>query len=183
MGILTDFFVANEQQLGAVFTGWLRVADKPIEREVKNPFTGQMQTSREWPPLGPIGEGELADIPNIKRLPHAEWKGIDPVKLASLNEILTGTPSRDSLDVMMRPALVHPHTDETSVHEFPSELTSALCHLEDSALERTAAQWQQTEEMQMDHMTVDLCGEILQSLRVLAKQIGVHERLYLQWSL
>lgn len=183
MGILTDFFVANDQQLAAVFTGWLRVADEPVERQVKNPFTGQMQISREWLPQDPVGEGELADIPNIRQLPHVEWKGIDPVKLATLNELLTGKSVSETLHDFIKPALVHPTNDETSLHEVPRSLTVATQALSDDDLQNIAVKWQQTDEMQSDRFSVDLCTEVLQSLRRLVTALKSDQRTYLHWSL
>lgn len=183
MGVLTDFFVANDQQLAAVFTGWLRVADKPVERQVKNPFTGQSQIAREWPPQGPVGAGELAEIPDVRQLPHVELKRIDHVKLARLHELLTGKPLRETLDVLMKPALVHPSKQETGLHELPRELTTAICELPEHALETIAAKWQQTEEMELDGMTVGHCAEVLRLLRGLTSRIESDQRTYLKWSL
>jgi hypothetical protein len=183
MGILTDFFVANDQQLAAVFTGWRRVADEPVERQIKNPFTGQMQIAREWLPLKPVGEGELADIPNIRQLPHAEWKGIDPVKLATLNELLTGKSVSEAVDDLMKPAVVHPTNDETSLHEVPRSLTVAIQALSDDDLQNVAVKWQQTEEMQSDRFPVEMCADVLQSLRRLVTAIEPDQRTYLHWSL
>jgi hypothetical protein len=183
MGILTDFFVANDRQLATVFSGWLRVADQPVERQVKNPFTGQMQVAREWPSTDPVGDGPLEDIPNIRVLPHAEWKNVDPVKVAKLHEILTGSSLRETLDELMRPALVHPSNDETSLHEFPRGLTDAIRAVSDDELQSAAENWQRTEEMQAHGFSADLCADVLRSLRGLAAACAPDQRLYLQWSL
>ncbi len=183
MSILTDFFVANDDQLAMIFPGWLRVSDSPIERDVKNPFTGESQRIKEWPPVNPIGDGTLVEIPDVRKSPHAEWKGIGTVELATLNELLTGKTVRETLDSMSKPALVHPTTDETGLDEVPRDLTSALRNLSDHAIENVAAKWQQIEEMQSGQLTVEICKEILQSLRGLAMGVASDQRIYLLWSL
>jgi hypothetical protein len=183
MGVLTDFFVANDDQLATVFPGWLRVGDTPIEREVKNPFTGEIQRIKEWTKGKPVGNGKLADVPDIRQLPHAEWKHIGTVELATLNELLTGKPVRETLDAMSKPALMHPNTDETGLDELPRELTEALRQLSDHSLENIAARWQQTEEIESSGFTVAICNEILQSLRGLVLDAAPDKRIYLLWSL
>ena len=88
MGVLTDYFVADEQQLAETFAGWYTVASEPVEMEVTNPFTGQLQTVQDWPRREPIGQGEVQDFIDIRHLPHVQMKRIDHVKLATLQQIL-----------------------------------------------------------------------------------------------
>jgi hypothetical protein len=183
MGILTDFFVANDEQIAAVFTGWRRVADEPVERQVKNPFTGQTQTAREWTPLDPVGQGELADIPNIRQLPHVEWKNVDPVKPATLSQLLAGKSVSEGLQSLMKPALVHPTNDDTSLHEVPRYATAAIQGLSDENIQSIAVQWEQTDEMQRGRFSVDDCAEVLRSLRELATSLKPGQRMFLHWSL
>src|ERR1700722_1422518 len=107
MSILTDYFIADAQQPAIVFAAWLTVVNEPVMREVKNPFTGQTQRVKDWPPGKPVSNAEPAHSPDLSNVPHVHLKSVDPVKLATLNYILTGTPVRDALDAFLKPALVH----------------------------------------------------------------------------
>src|SRR5580704_114613 len=106
MGVLTDYFVADNEQLAIVFAGWNTVADKPIIREVKNPFTGKLQRVEEWRPAHPIATGDPANPPDLTTLSHVRWKRVDLVKLVMLDGILTGVPFEEALRTFVKPALV-----------------------------------------------------------------------------
>src|SRR5262245_54556286 len=143
MGILTDYFVADHNQLAGLFTGWLTVAANPEIREAKNPFTGTMQRTKAWPPGSPIAAGPTADRIDLGPLPNVQFKRVDHAKIADLSNLLTNTSVDDAMDQLSKPALVHPTNDETGLHEIPAPLVAALGQLSDDALERLASQWQQ----------------------------------------
>jgi hypothetical protein len=183
MSILTDYFIADAQQLAMVFAGWLTVANEPVVREVKNPFTGQTQRVKEWPPGRPVSDDEPTHSPDVSNLPHVQLKNIDQVKIATLNNILTGTPVRDALDAFVKPALVHPKNEDIGLHELPKQLTAALRPLSDDAAKMTSKKWQQTAEMQSDQLALSDCQDVLRSLRGLAQSCKISQRMYLLWSL
>jgi hypothetical protein len=183
MSILTDYFIADPQQLAIVFAGWLTVVNEPVVREVKNPFTGQTQRVKEWPPGKPVSDDEPAHSPDLSNLPHVQLKNIDQVKIATLNNILTSTPVRDALDAFLKPVLVHPKNEDIGLNKLPKQLTAALRSLSDDAAEITAKKWQQTEEMQSDQFTSNDCKDVLRSLRGLAQSCKASQRMYLLWSL
>lgn len=183
MGLLTDFFAADDQQLEATFVGWLKVAGAPIEREAVNPFTGEIQKVREWPTLETIGGGKPADIIDIRSLPHTELKNIDNLKIADLDTILTGAPDSETLDMAMKPALVHPTNNETGLHEIRPPLVAALRAVSEAGVDSAAAAWQKTEEMQYGHFTVDHCQTALRELVRLATEATPGQKMYLLWNL
>ena len=183
MSTLTDYFIADAQQLAIVFAGWLTVVNEPVAREVKNPFTGQTQRVRVWPPGKPVSNAEPAHSPDLSNVPHVQLKSVDPVKLATLNNILTGISVRDALDALLKPALVHRKNEDIGLHELPTQLTTALRALSDDAVDIAATNWQETEEMQSDQFTLRDCRNVLQSLRGLAQNCKTSQRMYLLWTL
>ncbi len=183
MGIHTDFFLADDEQLAHVFAGWLTVANEPVLREATNPFTGQTQSVKDWPPGKPVSEGEPSNSPELADLPHVRLKSVEHVKIAALTNILTGTPVKDAIDIFVKPALVHPTSDDIGLHELPNQLTAALRPLPDDAVDAAANKWQRTDEMQSDQFTFGDCKDVLHLLRGLAQSCKPPQRMYLLWSL
>jgi len=183
MGVLTDYFIADDQQLAHAFAGWFTVAHEPVETEATNPFTGGPQIMRNWPPKEPVGVGGNGGVADIRHLSHVQMKRIDHVKLATLYNLLTGVTLEQVLEDLCKPALIDPTSEETGFSEVPTALATSLRHPDDGALEELAKKWQQTEEMELDQFTVEDCLEVLQELRGLARKMEANQRMYLYWSL
>src|SRR3712207_4278311 len=97
MSALTDFFIATEAELQAAFPLRYPVAARPKSRKVKNPFTGEPMTVREWGPAEPFPTDreppplpDRAELKAVQRQPLAQFKRVDPAKLASLHSLVTG---------------------------------------------------------------------------------------------
>jgi len=54
VSILTDFFIATEEELLAPFPLRYSVAKRPKARKAKNPFTGEAVIIKEWGPAKPF---------------------------------------------------------------------------------------------------------------------------------
>ncbi len=184
MGVLTDFFVADAAELAKIFAGWHCVLDEPKRREVKNPFTKAVQEITEWLPGDLIAEGPATNAPNICVLPCAEFKRIDPIKLSILRHLLISADIDKSIQILSKPALLHPATEEIGLHEIPSDLVMSLAAIEDDVLAVTAENWQQTNELRRDHFQMADCISILKELRRLSRLArDSNRRMYLFWSL
>lgn len=183
MGLLTDFFVASEEEVKAAFPTWLAVAAKK-NRETINPFTGEKLLT--WGPAEPQKskrpkKGKLFDI---RPFPHCQYKRVDLIKLATLMELTCGISFKKSLNALEKPALIDPASDEQGLHRLPANLSEALAGLTDKAGKATAKKWSQTEELQLDEFSQDDAHEIVQSLRklsVVAQKEG--KGLFTWWSL
>ncbi|MCA9596086.1 MAG: hypothetical protein KC776_22380 [Myxococcales bacterium] len=68
MAVYTTFFAAADAELDAAFPEWTRPLEVPIERLVRNPFTGELVSAKRWtvepdeesPPPPPPETGFLA---------------------------------------------------------------------------------------------------------------------------
>jgi len=183
MAVTTDFLLADQQQLATVFAGWLAVADQPISKIVKNPFTGQEQAINDWPTQGAVGDSEAAEAVNLENLTHTSFRRIDHVKLATLSAIVCGFPYEQAIAQLAKPALVHPTNEDVGLHELPEPLVAALVSLSDSDLRNTAGRWQQTEELQLDRFEVRHAAEVLEGLRSVAAKRQDGQGMFLFWSL
>lgn len=185
MGVLTDFFVASASELSAAFPNWQAVANEPIIREVINPFTGQKQTVSEWQPL-PGSSANSTDVdltPIISGLPVAEFKRIDHVKLARLQEILCGDDVRAALEGLLRPARIHPANEDTGLHQLPDRLAAQLSVLKPTEISAYAERWSTSEEMTMDKFNAEDCAHVLRELVRLAQiSATTNAGLFLLWS-
>lgn len=185
MGAITDFFAASKGELAEAFRGWLTVADQPVKRDFKNPFTGKMQVIDVWPPSSPISDGPLVEFPDVRALPHCKFKRVDHVKLAKLDHLLCGRPFSDSIKAIGKPALFkHSSDNDCGLHEIPSQLVSAIAGMVDEKLKSTATDWAGGEEMRADRFSVDDCVVVLNSLRSVARvAIERNSAMYFYWSL
>ncbi|MDZ4818840.1 MAG: hypothetical protein SGJ20_07690 [Planctomycetota bacterium] len=184
MSALTDFFVASNTELAEVLPDWLPVADQPVTREVRNPFTGQMQVITEWPPAIDVPEdAEPGDAPQLGGVLHTQLKGIDHVKLAQLWAILTGGNLLEHISELTRPALIEPaQTGETGLHRLPNELVQGLATITNP--QTSGTQWSATEEMQRDGFTPADCEQVLQELVRLAKEAKSQNKgMYFWWNM
>jgi hypothetical protein len=180
MSGLTDFFVASNSELAAIFTGWQTVLEEPIRREIKNPFTGRPSIVHAWQPGPPVSPGPPAADPDFGRLPRALLKSVDLIKLDALRAILVGDGTR-TLRSFLKPALLNPDLScELSLHEVPSDLVAALAGIADDRIPTLATQWNGTEEMRQDQFGIDDCRDVFVELRRLARKVKPPEnRMYL----
>lgn len=202
MAILTDFFAANTEGLRDAFPGWMEVGAK--DRPVKNPRTGVVRLT--WAPLPasasltarPTSKGFLsrlftrtraagpsrAQTPQYASLfPTVQFKGVDIVKLCTLEAILVGTGFDEALAAYDKPALLSPNEEE-QLYELPSALVIGLSRLADDRLPDVAQKWAETDELRIDQWSDNDAREVVDSLRSLARQADKSSvSLYHYWSL
>ena len=183
MGLVTDFILADRDELASTFRGWLLVSDEPVVKSSRNPFTGEEQSIPEWIPTQPIGEDEPTDAIEIDHLPHRSFKRIDNVKLSKLAALITGMTLDQSSAELSKPALLHPTSEEVGIDKLPEALVRALASSSDHELEDAAARWQQTDELQADGFRVSDAVAVLKGLRELAARRREGQHVYLCWSL
>ncbi len=137
MAIYTDFFVASETELRRAFAHRFPVADQPVERVVRNQFTGQTRKIKEWPPAEAFPkppEGTMFpnkdEVEAVRRLPFVQWKGVDQVKLAKLQQLVAGGEYESMIDALCRPALLAPDDGNSSLFRLPQAWIEAVAGIE-----------------------------------------------------
>lgn len=187
MGLLTDFFVASFDELRSAMPGWLRVSDER-NRLVTNPFTGQSQL--DWGPIddvsgGGVGAAAQASVPfDIRPFPNVQWRRVDLVKLATLQQIVLGTTFEEGIAALARPALLHKEIEDEGVYCLPAALVEGLAETADVEIERVARRWAATEELQIDGFSDSDTLNVLRSLVRLANIAKFEgKQVYLWWSL
>lgn len=187
MGVLTDFFVADPEELRLAFPAWHTVADQPRKQEVENPFTGKMQLVTIWDPQArPTKEvSDQERLGDFRRFPHAEFKSIDIVKLSVLQSLISETLYVENLQQFDRPALIDPwESGETGVECFGGDFVASLSSLDERKLQDVAIQWAATEEMENDGISAEHCEMVIYELVRLAKfATETRRNLYHYWSL
>jgi hypothetical protein len=131
-----------------------------------------------------IDEDLLADGP-YGRLPTVEAKGLTPVTIATLGEIL-GAGSYDSL---VERAAQGPEAEpregedrDAGVLTIPREIREALATVDE--LSTVADRWASTEELTLDEWQVEDAIEVLREVRELARDALAADRdLWYWWSL
>ena len=188
MAVITDFFVASRSELAEIFPSWLTVAAESATRETTNPFTGQQMTVTYWPPEGPISDSPDASdelpIVGIRKLPHVEFKRVEYVKLALLDNILRETEFDTAIQMLQKPALIHPSNKDTGLQQLPEETVRVLTSLKDEQLDMTAQRWAEQEDVAADGFLTEDCTEVVRELRRLSRiACDTGKGLYLQWAL
>jgi hypothetical protein len=115
------------------------------------------------------------------KLPTFQAKGLDPVKLGTLEEIMTGTSFEAILE-----GLVGEHFEdeggESGVFDVRPELVAAVASLTDDVVPTTAERWAQTEEW-LGADAADL-EPLIHGISTLAREAGrTDKRLWVWWSL
>ncbi|MGD8456646.1 MAG: hypothetical protein PVF83_09700 [Anaerolineales bacterium] len=192
MGILTDFFVASQDEVETTFHGWLPVSLEK-NRECINPYTGETQL--EWGPdldafekwketqKKPSKKRGTKPI-NISQYPYVQYNEVDLVKLATLYSILTGVQFKESIDKLAKPALINPLNEDQGLHCIPVEFVKALTEIDDEKIKTNAEIWAQTDEFEMDGFSENDAIDIINTLKNLAMIASAQSKqLYHWWSL
>jgi hypothetical protein len=186
MAIYTDFFVASEEELRATFPRRVPVAERPVERESRNPFTGESWKVKEWVPAEPFPElrgGTTYPRPSgveaVRRLPLAQWKKVDQVKLATLQQFLAGGEFQPTIEALFRPALVAPGDEDSKLFRLPREWVEAVAGID--AVGPLAEAWAATEECRLDNWSVEDAAEVIVSLRDLARRALAESKGMFLW--
>lgn len=185
MAIYTDFFVATEAELAAAFPHRFPVAKKPKRRRIKNPFTGEPQVVEEWGPERPFPELPAGiTYPNkdeakaVKRLHLVQYKGVDQVKLSTLQQLIRGGEFLRYIRDLERPALVAPEDGSSMLLRIPPDWAEVLAAVED--VPALAGRWTGTEELRLDGWGVEDAEEVIAALQRLARQaVAESKSLYL----
>jgi hypothetical protein len=177
MGVLTDFFAANPDELAAMAIEWGPV---PPPAQPPKPKGGLFGFGRKpvvqdvpLPPLGPT-------------LPAVQSKGILNTHLGVLDQFVTGTPYATLEASGVLDAIVRDNgRDGPWVFLVRRELRDALAGLAGGRIGEIAQQWGEDEEMGATGPDeFDALSELIQELASLAKTAVATDRdLYLWASL
>ena len=115
------------------------------------------------------------------RLPAVAAKGLTPVSLAKLSEII-GAGAYDALIGRIAEGHRQAESGEAGLLTIPTELRDGLAGADD--LDSVAAQWAATEELSLDGWRTQDSLDVLRELRELAREAAVDGRdLWYWWSL
>jgi hypothetical protein len=186
MAVYTDFFVASEEELRRAFPHRFPVAKRPKTRKVRNPFTGQMQSVKEWGPAKPFPAlPKGITFPNkeeakaVRKFPLVQFKGIDPVKLATLWTIIDGGELESIIEELCRPALVAPGDDCSILLLLPQAWIRAVAEIE--KLGPVAKKWATTEECRLDNWNAKDASEVIAALQKLAEYALTESKNMFLW--
>jgi hypothetical protein len=113
--------------------------------------------------------------------PTVQGKGIDPLKLATLEAIVTGQAINTYLDAVEEPTR---DWGEEFVNRFPEALVSALAQLRPGEIRQVAAAWAETEEWRLDGLTQEALTDLarlIDELCTLAQQALRENKLMYMW--
>ena len=104
-------------------------------------------------------------------------KGLDPIKLSTLEEALTGRKIEPQFTIL------HQESDEGPwVFEISSELTMALqAGLSASKISEIATVWMKSEELQLDRWSADDAKYVIESLAALAVRAKAEGKIVMLW--
>lgn len=172
MAIYTDFFIATEEELLAAFPFRYPVAKRPKRRKTKNPFTGEAVTVETWEPAKPYPPQppdtiypSREELLAVQKLPCVQFKGADPVKLASLWSILGGGETLELVNEF-RPALLAPNAESSFLNRLPLAWCTAIAGIE--AVAPIARLWATTDELKFDRWKLTDAREVIKALQELA---------------
>lgn len=117
------------------------------------------------------------DVPS-EQLPGADVKGIDTIKLATLESILTGQPYEA---VETHDPVASASDDGPWVFALRPTLVAALADASDPVLATTATAWAETEEFQLDGWPLEVVSSVLEDLRRLAKLATADDKQLFLW--
>jgi hypothetical protein len=147
MAIYTTFFLCKPEDLPGGFPGWRLPLAKPVRREVRNPFTGEVavvetrepewleeaseEPEREYQVVTIAGryedylEGRLP--PFVRGCPHWAAKGLTEIELAPLLKAAGVAAS-------MECAIYSPPSSGAVVQQFPQAFLARLSSLDQKAV-------------------------------------------------
>ena len=146
----SDFFAADLQELRRAFVGWRLPAPNPKKRERVDPFTGASSEAHVWVPdsedreeVEPFSGATLGK--RLAHFPHVQLKGLDPLMLSELFDIVLGGGSTEWLSrIGNPPPLVNVNDSATEHHlfwELPASFVDAIAKYEPEKWTRVGVQW------------------------------------------
>lgn len=200
MAIYSTFFVCRPDELPAGFPGWKLPLDKPVLREMRNPFTGQTTVIETREPDWPEEEMSDESLPEIQvvaiqgnyqdylenRLPkfvrqcqHWAAKGLTQVELGPLLEAI-GVPSAFDTPICGPPSA------GAWILGFPQQFPVALAALDLNAAAAKWAEMMSTPEYThsvsgvklSDGWTTDDALELLRPIAALTQTMNPGQQLY-----
>src|SRR5262245_30394144 len=149
MGVLTDFFVASDDEMSIAFRGWAKPApllDEFVTRMGKNPFTGQMVELRSRrSPMQPEPAPGAVERGNYQRLPWIDQKGISTLELAHLAEIVMDWDHDYAFEEINGRMYYGPDGTSECVFELPAPFVERLAATSTEQHATLGARWAETE--------------------------------------
>jgi hypothetical protein len=174
MSLETDFVVASEEQLGAAFPAWVPPKPEPTKENTWVP-------PRPFPKSGKSPSAIYkAEMAAFQKLPHAQFKGVDPVKLGTLQAILGG--GQRLLGVEDRPALLcNPREGDEWLLRLTDALVQGLAGLTKRRLKAVARRWSETEELQAAGWAAKDAVAVIEALGDLARKAAEGKKNVYVW--
>lgn len=120
---------------------------------------------------GDAAQAEASGVPD--GLPAVRADGVDPVKVAKLDEILTGMPGR------LPEFIKDDQCAKTLVAQMAPRVVERLAHLTAGEAAEAAQRWAQTKEWVRDQASPGELKGLLEGLSGLARQAESDERRHL----
>jgi hypothetical protein len=145
VGVLTDFFLANDAEMAKACRGWKRplpLLGAPVRRVVTNPFTKKpVEFFTRLPPGRVAADPHAVDHPSLDGLPRIDQKGLMDQELRLLGEVVMGWDEPFSADEISGRQLIGPDSTEIAVFEIPPELLRRLESLSPAECESFGMEW------------------------------------------
>ncbi|HEV3257856.1 MAG TPA: hypothetical protein VG013_13305 [Gemmataceae bacterium] len=174
MSLETDFLVASQPELEAAFPGWVPPRPRVSKDKTWAP-------SRPFPILGKSHRAVFkAEMAALQKLPHAQFRRVDPVKLGTLQAIVCG--GEQLVGVEDRPALlVNPKEADEWLLRLTDTLVHGLARLTRPQLKAAAKRWLETEELQADRWSARDAASLIEALSELAKRASDEKKNLYVW--
>jgi hypothetical protein len=174
MSLETDFFVASVEQVEAAFPGW--VPPKPTKTKQQT-----WVPSRPFPKSGKTPRAiHKAEMAALHKLPHAEFKRVDPVKLGTLQAMLCG--GELLLGIEDRPALLaNPQEADEWMLRLTDALVQELAGLTKAQRKALAKRWSETEEFQVEGWAAEDAALVIEALSDLASKATQEQKSVYVW--
>jgi hypothetical protein len=200
MAIYTTFFLCKPKELLRGFPGWRLPLSKPVRREVRNPFTGEMMVMETQEPDWVANEDEGAEReyrvvaiegnyeeylegrlpPFVHDCPHWAAKGLTEVELTPLFKAA-------GVEAAMEFPIYGPPSSGATVQQLPPEFLARLGSLDQKSIAKRWAAAMSTREHTHsvsgvklnDGWTAKEALEILRPLVALAIQAAPRQQMYL----
>jgi hypothetical protein len=145
MGVLTDLFIANDEELSTACRGWKRplpLLTEYREFTATNPFIQQQVVVRTRSnPDSPPADPDASTTCDFQTLPSIAMKGLETTDLAELGTVLLNWKPDDANEEIHGRDLQAPKGCDEIVFEIPPELVQRLAELSTDQCKDIGTKW------------------------------------------